>query len=344
MAVRHQTWRLLFLRNMSTRVRTKRVNHNAFNVMVAGHSRTGKTAFIHTFYETLNVYKLHPVVEGQKTTLPPNDVTEPTPSPSRIECNDAYNSQKVMLRLIDSQGLDIPPGINKATSSNQESLLLQAKVYAKSLCNFIEGQFEKTLKGESLVRRDTNAIDEQVHVLLYFINPDIVLASKGLTDMDVYVLKKLCPRVNVVPLIAKSDLISVRELKSIRAHLKEAFAKHNLALFHFERDEDEEDDLNEISPFCIVSSEQQEDDDSENPAMGVLRDGKNVLGREYVWGIVETENRDHCDFVTLKEAVLGSHFEDLKQNTREILYENWRTYTLETGKNSVIAPKFKFEE
>lgn len=47
--------------------------------------------------------------------------------------------------------------------------------------------------------------------------------------------------------------------------------------------------------------------------------------RSYKWGQLDVLNPAHCDFVPLRTAVLSTHFRALKTNTREVLYEKYRT-------------------
>lgn len=50
--------------------------------------------------------------------------------------------------------------------------------------------------------------------------------------------------------------------------------------------------------------------------------------RRYRWGTIDVLNPSHCDFVALRTAVLGTHLRPLKNNTKEVLYENFRTEKL----------------
>lgn len=58
--------------------------------------------------------------------------------------------------------------------------------------------------------------------------------------------------------------------------------------------------------------------------------GRKVRGREYGWGIVETENPDHTDYVKLR-SMLVSHMQDLREVTHDIHYENYRSQRLAAG-------------
>lgn len=54
-------------------------------------------------------------------------------------------------------------------------------------------------------------------------------------------------------------------------------------------------------------------------------EGRTVRGRRYPWGIIEVDNEDHCDFIKLRQILVRTHMEDLKEYTNNVLYENYRT-------------------
>ena len=68
-------------------------------------------------------------------------------------------------------------------------------------------------------------------------------------------------------------------------------------------------------PFAIVGS---------NTAVKT-RDGRIVRAREYPWGIIEVDNEEHCDFVKLRQMLIRTHMEELKEKTSDVLYENYRS-------------------
>ena len=57
--------------------------------------------------------------------------------------------------------------------------------------------------------------------------------------------------------------------------------------------------------------------------------GKKVRGRLYPWGLVETENPAHSDYVKLR-SMLVSHMQDLREVTNDVHYENFRALRLST--------------
>ena len=53
-----------------------------------------------------------------------------------------------------------------------------------------------------------------------------------------------------------------------------------------------------------------------------------ALGRRFPWGFADPTNSEHCDFLKLKEAVFTDWRSDLREASRELWYEGWRTSRL----------------
>lgn len=58
-----------------------------------------------------------------------------------------------------------------------------------------------------------------------------------------------------------------------------------------------------------------------------------VLGRKFPWGFANPYNTEHCDFLRLKETVFNEWRGELREASREIWYEGWRTSRL-NGRNA----------
>ena len=52
------------------------------------------------------------------------------------------------------------------------------------------------------------------------------------------------------------------------------------------------------------------------------------VGRKFPWGFADPYNPEHCDFSKLKDAVFGEWRNDVREASREIFYERWRTSRL----------------
>jgi septin 7 len=40
------------------------------------------------------------------------------------------------------------------------------------------------------------------------------------------------------------------------------------------------------------------------------------------------DNEEHCDFVKLRQMLIRTYMEELREYTNDVLYENWRTEKL----------------
>ena len=138
-------------------------------------------------------------------------------------------------------------------------------------------------------------------------------------------MRRLSPRVNVIPVIGKADSLTPQELASSKKLIMEDIDHYQIPIYNFpydieEDDEDtvqENDELRGLMPFAIVGSEDV-----------VEVKGKRIRARVFPWGIVEVDNPRHSDFLAIRSALLHSHLADLKEITHDFLYENYRTEKL----------------
>lgn len=66
-------------------------------------------------------------------------------------------------------------------------------------------------------------------------------------------------------------------------------------------------------PFSIISPDPHE---------------PGVIGRRFPWGLADPMNAEHCDFVKLKQNVFAEWRGNLREASRELWYESWRTSRL----------------
>ncbi len=187
------------------------------------------------------------------------------------------------------------------------------------ILRYIDDQFERYLRDESGLNRK-NIVDNRVHCCFYFINP----YGKGLKPLDVEVMKKLSDKVNIVPVIAKSDCLSKAEVKALKKKILEEISRNGIRIYALpECDSDEDEDfkaqvadLRQSIPFAVVGA---------NTMVEV--GGKKIRGRQYPWGVVEVENPQHCDFIKLR-TMLITHMQDMQEVTHDVHYENYRSTKL----------------
>ncbi|KAK2850758.1 hypothetical protein FQN49_005350 [Arthroderma sp. PD_2] len=65
-----------------------------------------------------------------------------------------------------------------------------------------------------------------------------------------------------------------------------------------------------------------------SPDPHTLNNKNEKVGRRFPWGFADPYDPEHCDFVKLKENVFGEWRGDLREASREVWYERWRTTRL----------------
>ncbi|KAG0742000.1 hypothetical protein G6F57_010971 [Rhizopus arrhizus] len=191
----------------------------------------------------------------------------------------------------------------------------------KEIVGYLERQYDDILAEESRIKRNPRFRDNRVHALLYFISP----TGHALREIDIELMRRLSPRVNVIPVIGRADSFTPQELRDFKKRIMEDIEHYNIPIYNFPYDieEDDEDTIEENSelrnllPFSIIGSDEE-----------IIVNGRPVRGRQYPWGAVEIDNPRHSDFGRLKSALLSSHLQDLKEITHDFLYENYRTEKL----------------
>ncbi|PLW30004.1 hypothetical protein PCASD_15784, partial [Puccinia coronata f. sp. avenae] len=173
--------------------RTKSVKKSIqFNLMVVGASGSGRTTFVNTLV-------------GQNGWLQHSTSSDPSV---------AYGAQtfiEVRKQTIELNQGNIPvrltvcdtPGIGD-NMDNQSAFL--------TISGYLEKQYDDLLAEESRIKRNTRLEDNRVHALLYFIAP----TGHSLKETDIQLMKRLSPRVNVIPVIGKADTFTPSELKGFK--------------------------------------------------------------------------------------------------------------------------------
>ncbi|KAL1244149.1 Septin-8-B [Trichinella spiralis] len=198
------------------------------------------------------------------------------------------------------------------------------------IVDYLNNKYEMYLQEELRVKRNLRLYhDTRIHACLYFISP----TGHGLKALDVYAMKQLGKKVNVIPVIAKADTISKEELKRFKCKILEEIRSNDIEIYHFPEDDsnaaEENAIFNSVVPFAVVGSTDF-----------VKKGDQLVRARQYPWGIVEVENEDHCDFLKLRAALIRVNIAHLVDRTHTLLYEKYRCVRLkELGvKDGDIGP------
>ncbi|XP_069022812.1 neuronal-specific septin-3 [Embiotoca jacksoni] len=267
-----------------------------FNIMVVGNSGLGKSTLVNTLFKS--------------------QVSRRSPSwahdgkiPKTVEIKSVSHvieegGVKMKLTVVDTPGF--------GDQINNDNCW-------EPISKHINEQFEKFLKEEVNITRKKRIPDTRVHCCLYFISP----TGHSLRQLDLEFMKNLSHSVNIIPIIAKADTMTIEERHEFKQRVRKELDMSGIEFYpQKEFDEDMEDKsdndkIREMMPFAVVGSDKE-----------YQVNGKRVLGRETAWGIVEVENPNHCEFAQLRDFLIRSHLQDLKEVTHNIHYETYRAKRL----------------
>ncbi|XP_056587456.1 septin 4a [Triplophysa dalaica] len=280
----------------------------AFTLMVAGESGLGKSTLVNSLFLT-DLYKDRKMLNAEERIMQTIEITKHSLS---IE----EKGVKLRLTIVDT------PGFGDAVD-NTESW--------KPVADYIDEQYEQYFRDESGLNRK-NIQDNRVHCCLYFISP----FGHGLRPMDVEFMKALHEKVNIVPVLAKADSLTPVEVQKMKLKICEDIERFGISVYQFpecDSDEDEElklphQELKDSIPFTVIGSN-----------ILVESQGRRFRGRQYPWGVVEVENPTHSDFLKLRNMLVRTHMQDLKDVTRETHYENYRAQSIQNMTRMVMRER-----
>ncbi|XP_050300473.1 septin-2 isoform X2 [Anthonomus grandis grandis] len=262
-----------------------------FNIMCIGETGLGKSTLMDSLFNT-----------NFESSQSPH--TLPT-----VKLNDhTYELQESNVRL----KLTIVDTVGYGDQINKEDSF-------RAIVKYIDDQFENYLQEELKIKRSLSTFhDTRVHACLYFICP----TGHGLKSIDLVCMKKLDQKVNVIPIIAKADTISKSELQKFKSKIMAELQNNGVQIYEFPVDDDTVSEvngsMNSLIPFAVIGSTDF-----------VKYGNKLVRARQYPWGTVQVENEAHCDFVKLREMLIRTNMEDMREKTHNKHYELYRKKRLE---------------
>lgn len=179
------------------------------------------------------------------------------------------------------------------------------------LVRYIDNKFRSYMLQEEQPNREQLS-DERVHVCVYFLPP-----NNQLSPLDVEAMREISKRVNLIPVIGRSDTLNRDELVIFKTHINDALDLHGIRVCKFLSDGLVVNKIKRYSPYAIIGSNMR----FRNP------EGRMVRARQYHWGMVEVENPAHCDFLPLKAVLITEHMLDLI-TSMEIHYNDFRQRSL----------------
>lgn len=249
-----------------------------FNLLVAGQTGVGKTTFINTLFNE-NLLK---VKEGP---YGPSGL-------SITKFNLTEQKFSLKLNIIETSGL--------GQFINNEGCWIP-------ISNFIDKQFQLHLFQEQQPDR-TLKVDHRIHCCIYILSPH----SKQLSPLDLTIIKELASKVNVIPVIGKSDCLNVEEMETLKMGLKNHFNNSQVKFCDFITDEELHMKINENLPFSIIGSNET-----------LVKGGVAVRVRKYPWGIIDVSDSNYCQFSLLSRILISDNMLDFILST-ENHYEQFR--------------------
>uniref|UniRef100_A0A3Q3KLX7 Septin n=1 Tax=Mastacembelus armatus TaxID=205130 RepID=A0A3Q3KLX7_9TELE len=280
--------------NLPNQVYRKSVKRGfEFTLMVVGESGLGKSTLINSLFLT-DLYS--PEYPG------PSHRIKKTVQVEQSKVLVKEGGVQLLLTIVDT------PGFGDAVDNSN---------CWQPVIDYIDSKFEDYLNAESRVNR-RQMPDNRVHCCLYFIAP----SGHGLKPLDIEFMKRLHEKVNIIPLIAKADTMTPEECQQFKKQIMKEIQEHKIKIYEFPETDDEEEmkmvrKIKDRLPLAVVGS---------NTIIEV--NGKRVRGRQYPWGVAEVENGEHCDFTILRNMLIRTHMQDLKDVTNNVHYENYRSKKL----------------
>lgn len=244
-----------------------------FTLMVVGESGLGKSTLINSMFLS-DIYnsEQHPG---------PSFRTKKTVNVEATKVLLRENGVNLTLTVVDT------PGFGDAVDNSNCWV---------PIIDHIETKYEEFLTAESRVQRKAMS-DNRVHCCLYFIAP----SGHGLKQLDIEFMQRLHDKVNIIPVIAKSDTLTPEEIQHFKKQILNEIAQHKIKIYDFPEPIEEEEDAKQLKqlrtrvPFAVVGA---------NTIIEI--DGKRVRGRKYPWGIAE--GNFACEILSCHNLPLFSVF------------------------------------
>ncbi|XP_053132919.1 septin-12 isoform X2 [Hemicordylus capensis] len=273
------------------RIKTMKMGFE-FNIMVVGQSGLGKSTMVNTLFKS--------------------KVSRKSACPGYEECIPKTLHLLSVSHVVEEKGVKMKLTVTDTPGFGDQ---INNQNCWEPIITYINDQYERYLREEILINRKRKIPDTRVHACVYFVPP----TGHWLRPLDLEFMRRLSKITNVVPVIAKADTLTLEERAEFKQRIQKDLKAHGIHVYPQEAFDDDPDDrllnnkIREKIPFAVVGA------DKEHQA-----NGKKVLGRKTKWGIIEVENPAHCEFPLLRDLLIRSHLQDLKDITHSIHYEQYR--------------------
>eukprot|EP00730_Choanoeca_flexa_P014514 TRINITY_DN6376_c0_g1_i1.p1 TRINITY_DN6376_c0_g1~~TRINITY_DN6376_c0_g1_i1.p1 ORF type:complete len:392 (+),score=111.03 TRINITY_DN6376_c0_g1_i1:158-1333(+) len=260
-----------------------------FNVMVVGESGLGKSTLLDTLFNG----KVSRRTAGAKGVLEPLPQTIGIESITHVLSEDGF---RMKLTITDTPGFGDQVDNTACWGPIRE---------------FLEAQLSTYLDAELAVVREPSIPDSRVHACLYFIAP----TGHSLTPLDAEAMKQLQEAVNIIPVIAKADTFTPEELACFKQRIRDDLDHHKIRTYPSPANGE---GTNPCLPYAVVGHNYEN-----------AEDGVRHRYRKTRFGLIDVENKEHSDFVALRDMLMTTNLQDLIDTTRLQHYEHFRMNNLE---------------
>ncbi|MEJ1282134.1 hypothetical protein NN561_013087 [Cricetulus griseus] len=188
--------------------------------------------------------------------------------------------------------VQLEPGTSKSLDVLSLMILDVLSKYCKSyqpVVEYLDAQFEAYLQEELKIKRSLVDYHDSRIHVCLYF---IAPTGHSLKSLDLLTMKNIDRRVNIIPLIAKADSLSKMDLQKFKSNIMSELVSNGIQIYQFPIDE-------------------EDDDNSQVNSLNKL------------------ENENHCDFVKLRDLLLCTNMEDLKDQTHTQHYECYRSSRLQ---------------
>lgn len=314
----------------------------SFNLMCVGQGGLGKTTLVNTLFN--RDFSTPNMANGESATADAVDNESVDEKIENLKIEDDENGIAAMAAAAgvasqpkagEEEGLKSDVKIQTQTTTIEENgVALKLTIIDtpgfgdaidnteswRPIVNEVNKRFDQYLDAENRVNRGTIE-DNRVHAVLYFIEP----TAHYLKALDLEFCKQIHEKCNLIPVIAKSDILTDEEIQSFKYRIKKQLEEAHINLFEpptYALDDDETvtatRELYNKIPYAVVGSTE----------LVTNSEGQAVRGRSYPWGIIEVDNANHSDFTYLRDLLIRQCMEELRERTNRVLYENYRSQKL----------------
>lgn len=281
-----------------------------FNIMSVGLPEMNKTTVLSALFGKNLDMTYGDTSSVQNSSDNTATVTKPKHGMSKMD--DPLNPPvSIVVKTFEIEEKRVRLKLTVAESEDYGDALCLRDTY-QPLVDYIDAQFADYHRRESSYNR-RQIKDKMVHCLFFFISP----FGHGLSKLDLQFLEAVHTRVNIIPIIARAEVLTPDERAAFKRRVRDDLKRNNVRVYQLgSPDMDDPDDLKkaykdiqDAMPFAISS-------------MTLIPDNT-LTDRCLDWGRIDPYNLDHSDFLLLK-TMLHMQIPDMCEITHEVFYEDYR--------------------